>query len=229
MSSAVVYFRDAKSFVMAPLEYLFASAGSQFTFTEKATWGINVHDGFRGGHYAIIGASILIKEDDLYAGGGGRNKVGGIAAAATQGLRIADRATGGVLIDKAASSIGGALGGLSGGAGTSGGIPNILNVDSLKNELASDPAMSRPATEAFLARVKNADKYLVKVPIRFGSQVTVGKGVTNNILAPAGPASTPLVVGGQMLVADMMHDCYFDQRTLMGTSTMRAVKVSDVI
>ena len=36
-------------------------------------------------------------------------------------------------------------------------------------------------------------------------------------------------IKGVFLVADVMHDCYFDHRTLMGTTTMRVVKVSDVM
>ena len=223
IANPTVYYRDSDTFVMAPLQELFLTAGSQYTFIESATLGKEIHDIFKDkksgniphGHGSIIAAGLIIKEDDVQ---GARNKLGSISAAVNQGLRIFDKAINEPMVNKFAG----------GGIGKSGGIPNIHNFNSLKNELSADPSINKIASEQFLARVKNADKYLVKVPIKHGMECTVGKGVTNKLLAPSGGGQEKQV-GGQMLIADIMHDCYFDQRTMMGTSTMRAVKVSDVI
>ena len=235
IANPTVYFRDAESFVMAPLQLIFATTSSNYTFIESAALGKEVGDifldkkngGIPHGHGSIISAALIIKEDDLY---GARNNVGQAAAALTQGLRIFDKAINKPAINKMASGTGlaGLASSVGGAIGTSGGIPNILNFNQLKNELSSDPGINKIASEAFLAKVKDADKYHVKVPIKHGINLTVGQGVTNHILAPAG-AGREKQVGGLMLIADLMHDCYFDQRTLMGTTTMRAVKVSDVI
>ena len=90
--------------------------------------------------------------------------------------------------------------------------------------------MQRPREQEFLARVQDADKYLVKVPIKNGLKLTVGQGVNARILAPAGDQiQHAKLVGGLMLCADVMHDVYFDIRTVMGTTTFRGVVVKDVI
>jgi len=217
-----VYYRDADAFVMAPLFAVFLQASPQHSFTEYGTLGIDTSDIFDSngrGHNSIIASSVIIKEDDLAKGG--RNQLSTFKAL-TQQHTVFDWAKNIMPVD------------LPGGK-TGGGFPNVLNFNSYRNDLSHDPSMCKPQSEEFLARVKDADKYLVKVPIRYGSKVTVGKGVQLRMIAAGGSggdsAQVPqsMEIKGVFLVADVMHDCYFDHRTLMGTTTMRVVKVSDVM
>jgi len=234
LPTPTVYYRDAQIFNMVPLFQSFASAGPQHHFIESATWGKRIEELFDGGngfhspHDAIISAALIVKEDDINSV---RNKIGNSISAASQAENIYDNANNSLAIEKAASATG-LLGSLSGIAqnlvGSSGGSMNVQGFDHLRNELATDPAIHRVTSQEFLAKVKDADKYFVKVPIKNGMKCTVGKGVFNQLLIPTG-ADKEKRGGGLMLIADIMHDCYFDQRPLQGTTTMRGVIVSDVL
>jgi len=228
MPTPTVYFRDRDAFVMAPLFQVFLSAGSQYTFQESATLGKRIEEIFESAHDAIISAALVVKEDDINSV---RNKIGQSASASSQSENIYNHANNSLAIDKPASATG-LLGALSGLAqnivGNRGGTMNVQGFDQLRNELSNDPAMFRVVSQEFLAKVKDADKYFVKVPIKNGIKCTVGKGVTNKLLIPSG-ADAAKIGGGLMLIADIMHDCYFDMRPLMATTTMRGVVISDVI
>lgn len=224
-ANPTVYFRDAQSYVMGPLQDVFAQTSANYEFIEKATWGIHIDDMFNA-HNAVIAASLLVEEDDIR---NSRSSIGSSAAAAKQSLNVFNIGKNIIDIDKAASDTG--LSGLvniaAGFSNKAGGSMNSMLFNSLRNELSTDPSISRVAEQEFLAKVKDADKYLVKVPIRGGLKCTVGQGVNARLLGPAGDQNARQI-GGLMLVADMMHDCFFDKRTVMGTSTFRGVRVGDV-
>lgn len=225
-TNSTVYFRDRDSYVMAPLQDLFRSASAQNTFIEKATWGTNIRDMFEA-HNAVISAGLLVEPGDI---SGARSKLGASAAAASQALNIFNFGTNKIDIDKTATATG--LNSLVSAATSSfvnsrGGSMNNLLFNFLRNELSTDPSISQVQSEEFLAKVKDANKYVIKVPIRGGLKCTVGKGINARLLAPAGDQKAE-VIGGLMLVADLMHDCQFDKQTVQATTTFRAVKVEDV-
>lgn len=226
-ANPTVYFRNRDSYVMGPLQDIFAQASPVVTVEERATWGASMNDMFVNAHYAIIGATLLVDEEDIKKK---RNKLGMRSAAAYQNLNVFNNASQKIEIDKPATATAFAsmLSFLSGGGSKLGGLPNILHFNELRNDFSQDPSISRQQEMEFLAAVADADKYLVKVPIRAGLKCTVGQGVNAKILAPPGARTRSPVVGGQMLVADLMHDCYFDKRTAMATSTFRGVSLKDV-
>ena len=235
-----VYFRNADMHIMGPLEQIFATAAPNYDFIEAATWASDYRNMFgdssnaprtsQGAHDMIMAATVIVKEDDLKKS---RTNLHNIASSAFQAHRVFDSATHGRPMNLPAvpSGIGSLLSALSGiGSNMEGGSQNIHILDSLRQSPSTDPVMQRPREQEFLARVQDADKYLVKVPIKNGLKLTVGQGVNARILAPAGDQiQHAKLVGGLMLCADVMHDVYFDIRTVMGTTTFRGVVVKDVI
>jgi len=228
-ANPTVYFRDRSSYVMGPLQDIFRQASPAVTVVEKATWGTTVHDMFVNAHYAIVAATLIVKKED--AAQKGHTKIHHSAAAAMQSLNIWDQAGSKIAMEFGAKATGiaGIVTSLAGGASKLGGSMNNLIFNSLRNDLSSEPALKRTQEQAFMASVADADKYLVKVPIRAGLKLTAGGGVDARILAPAGASDRARVVGGNMLVADVMHDCYFDKREAQAFTTFRGVKIGDVL
>lgn len=215
-SGSTVYFRDRDSYVLAPLEHLFETMSPQATFVQKKTWGADWRDTFTSTN-AIIAARTVSDENSQR---GGASK---LAATASGGLNIFDIAKGTNVVDKIASKASGVL---SQFAKRGGGIPNVLQTDSRRNELSSDQAVNQVEQNSFQASVKDGVNYLIKVPIQSGIDCTVGKAINAKLIAPVGDQNTPSrnYIGGLMLVADLMHECYFDDRSVQATTTMRAVQ-----
>lgn len=73
----------------------------------------------------------------------------------------------------------------------------------------------------YKAAFARAPNYLIKISIEAGMKCTVGKGIKATMMAPlSGQFNT---VSGNFLIADLMHDCYFDNREITGTTTLRIV------
>ncbi len=240
-----MYFRDRFKHVICPLETIFGQMGSQKTFWqlqfgtvfEHTLQGADPraqHD--KPSNTAIIAAKTVVKE--LPNVSGGRGGGGNIASAAKGAMNMFDVADGKSPLQSSASAgSGGNIGGSSAlgsvsrfATGKFGGIQNVLQNDCRRNPLSVNQGINAVAENSFQASVKDATHYLVKVPFQSGISVTIGKGATAHLTPPFGdvPGGTisgsPLQrVGGQMLAARVMHECYFDQRLVQGTTTMELV------
>ena len=241
-----VYFRDRRGHVIAPLEHLFSTMSAQERFWQRATWGA-VFEHTLGGTNEIVGPTTAA-QDSFHAvmaahtvvkekpGTGGRRGGGNIAAAAAGSLHIFDISNLFPAISSAAAAaVGGSIGGssASGGAfaGKGGGMQNVFPHNENIRDLAANQLKNIASENTFQASVKDSVNYLVKVPIQSGIHVTVGKGADAQLIPPFGDVpggrsdlgGSDQRIGGLMLVADVMHECYFDQRIVQGTTTMRMV------
>jgi hypothetical protein len=226
-SNPTVYYRDANQFVIGSLEDIFRTSFPQTVVQERSTWGASIHDMFERAHYGVIAAGVIVDQEDVNKA---RSRLHNVAAAAYQNLNIFDAANNSIIQDKKATATSLASYVAASAANKIGGSLNVHQLNSLRNEPSQDPTYKRQQENEFLSKVKDATKYLVKIPIRAGLQCTVGKGIQADLLAPGDGLTRPSKkVGGHMLIADIMHDCYFDKRTAMATSTFRGVVVKDVI
>lgn len=220
-SGTSVYFRDRDSYVMAPLEMLFATMGEQARFIQSATWGTHI-DHIFDAHFAIISASTVTGN-----GEGGAGKGGNLAAAASQGHTIMDRKKHQIINEAQAglqSLAPWANMALPAFGSKFGGKINVLAMDESRNPLQTDPALFKRAANLFQAAVKDAANYHIKVPIKGGLKCTVGKGIYAKLIPPVGDlGETTHPVSGRMLCADVVHTAFFDKRTVQGTTTIRAV------
>lgn len=224
-TGSTVYFRNRDEYVFGPLEHIFNTLSPVESFIQKNTWGADWKDIFNS-YNAIIAASAVVNEDQV-----GRGGSQAISAAMNQAHTIYDHKLKKTVIQKMGSQIsaGAALGnamlsGMKNWSKKHGGIVNVLQMDSSRNELSTDAAMNAPQEKLFQAMVKDSPNYIIKVPIQTGINCTVGRGVNAKLLAPHGDQNTGrTTVGGLMLVADLMHECYFDDRLVQATTTMRCV------
>ena len=108
--------------------------------------------------------------------------------------------------------------------GSSAGLPltNILT-NSLKWPNATAPFTKIAAENAYQAKVKDGINYLVKTTIESGFEdsFTAGNRVTARLMAPLVDPHNTLDV--TLLIADCMHEAYFDDRIVNGTTTIRGV------
>ncbi len=220
-SGSGVYFRDANSYVISPLEHLFDSMSSQATFTQRNTYGSDWRDTFTTTHIVI---SAMTKKDEnanSSRGGGGA-----LAGAGAQALSVFDPSAGIAAISQGAKKTG--LSAFGGGGPFSGGSQGVMQHDTRRAPMTAFQGINKVAEVAFRAKVKDGVNYLIKVPIQGGIDCTVGKGITALLVPPQGDQKKAgaQTVGGLMLVADLCHECYFDQRTVQGTTTFRAVQLS---
>jgi hypothetical protein len=216
-SGCPMYFEAYDGHHMGPLEYYFKSASAQAHFDQQSTWGREYEHIWTTTH-AIISARTVKNETKA----AGRSGAGQMAAAASGALSMFDNALGNTAISQMAGAVGG--GGKFGGKG--GGIQNVLQTDSRRLPLSADQGINAKIQNLFAAKVRDGVNYLVKVPIQGGIYVTVGKGVDCKLQAPIGDKNSGRnLVGGLMLVADVMHDCWFDDRQIQATTTMRCVTV----
>jgi len=228
-TGSTVYFRDRDSYVMAPLEYLFMTMGSQETFEQRQTWGQHWTDTFTT-YNAIIHATTKINEDQ----GKQRGAISNITAATSGMINVFDRALG---QEVAMSAVGAAAAAFSAAAGVGdlkkfvtgrmGGLPNVHETDSRRLAPGTDQQINMVAQNAFQAKVKDGTNYYIKVPVQTGFNVTVGQGITAKLLPPIGDSdkNSANYLDNQMLVAEVNHECYFDDREVMGTTTMRGVQI----
>ena len=226
-TGSTVYFRDAKEYVMAPLEHLFATMSSQAEFIEKQTWGSDWRDTFNAFN-AIIVASSVVKE-----GQGQQAGAANLAAANKGAVSLFDVTQGKEVLMQAAQqaqSIGNQLTSNLGkfSKGKFGGMPNVLQMDTRRNETSNEQGMNIVQQNMFQAQLKDSVNYYIKVPIQGGINVTVGKGFTAKLLPPVGDLNMSIRsrIGGLMLACDVHHECYFDQRERQATTNIRGVQIN---
>jgi hypothetical protein len=227
-TGSTVYFRDRYQYVMAPLEVLFMTMGSQEHFIQKQTWGTNYLEAMGGGdiYRSIIHGTTKVDEDKDRQ----RGAMAAVSAAAMGAANLWDQNLGTeALLNAFATAAQGIAGSVASQftRGRMGGLPNVMQTDSRRQAPSTDQQINMVAQNAFQARVKDGTNYLIKVPCQTGFNVTVGKGITADLLPPIGDAdnNSAQTVGGQMLVADVNHECYFDDREVQGTTIMRAVQI----
>ena len=228
-ANPTVYFRDAICYQLGPLQSFFQQSVPTVEVFERATWGTSINDMFEAAHYAVLASAVLVNEGDA-AGGAHRGRLGNIAQAAYQAENVFNLAKG--ILDKdlpaRALDFASLIPVFGKAIGRSGGSVNVLISNELRRNFEHDPSIKRTQEVQFLASVADAVKYLVKVPIRPGLKMTAGSGVNARLLAPAGAQGRARPAGGHMIVAEIVHDCWFDDRETQATSTFRGVKVADV-
>lgn len=219
-SGSTVYFQDKEGHVIAPLEHLFATLAPQQVFEQRATWGSDWRHIFTATN-AIIAAQTIIDENKNSGRAGSQQ----LAAASSQALNVYDMKDKGLIVSKAAQAF--SSGPMSRFAAKNGGIVNTLMMDSARNDPSQDPAQNRIQENLFQAKIKDGVNYLIKVPIQSGIQVTIGQGIDARLIPPSGDQNTGYnAIGGLMLVADLCHECFFDDRQVQATTTMRAVQIN---
>jgi hypothetical protein len=223
-TGSTVFFRAYDHYVLGPLEMIFAQMGSQATFEQRATWGSEWQHTF-----TTINAIIEAQQIDNGKGGADMAQASGAASSVfdiTQGSDIVRK-----LMSAAGDASGfGGRGGVGGAiaqfAKKGGGFQNVFQVDSRKREPSTEQVMNKGAENSFQAAVKQATNYRIKVPIQSGINCTVGQGITAKLIAPLGDQPRGgYAFGGQMLAADIKHECFFDNRLVQGTTTFRAVQL----
>jgi len=217
-SGAGVYFENKTSAVIGPLEYFLNSAPvSGLTLKDSDTWGTSYKHMFGGD--GAIGAILAQK---IYHKDGGEGGAGDQVKAASQETTLFDQGTRTRVMAAIKSTN---IAGLASKFGSgSGGIAIHSFMDKARNDQSTDPAMQAAAENAIKAKVRDGTNFLVKTTIEAGfSPLTVGNRV--NVILKAPLQSPTETFEGILLMADVMHETYFDNRIVSGTTTIRGVKV----
>lgn len=228
-----LYFRDAKQCNLVPLEHLIQNFSSQGTFTQKATWGSSASDTFNATN-AIL--AVQYGDEHDAHGTGGAIDVSRLASTVNQERKVWDLIAGTKAVNNPASpvsagaSLGTAivslLGSVFGGAtGGHGGEHNYVIHDPTKMPLAN--ARQTDSEKLYASQMKGGGTVTIMVPCQSGLSVTVGQGITANLLAPAGTSGSPQMDprGGQLLVTDVVHNVNLSgTAAIMGTTTIRCIK-----
>jgi len=208
-----VYFKNRDGHHLAPLSALYAEAGNDETFIQKATWGANWFDVVEAQRAIIVAVADVDDQKPGSAASGAR--------ASTKGQKqsIFDLATKKMVKD-----------GMKGGK--LGGMPNMHMIDSKNNDEASDPSAKTIGENLFRSQVQDTASMSVKVPIQSGINVTVGRGCYLSLMAPIGDLTSPPDGGGESrlagtyMIADLCHELFLDDRQQNGTTTFQAYRVS---
>lgn len=229
-TGSCLYFRDAQSYVLAPLEALFAQLSAQQTFFQEATWGKNWFDEVRAQN-SIISAVADVDYNDS-----GRTSMKDIADKVSQEKKVFDFRIKDLAVNKMAGipGIGAVVGSamsvasavLSGGIGGHGGRPNYSVMDSAHLPAQLDPSNKAEAEQLYQALIKNGPTITVKVPIQSGIQCTVGKGADLKLLPPVGDVNNigPNMASGMYMITDLMHYLCSDDRQMTGVTIFQAAK-----
>jgi hypothetical protein len=218
-TGSTVYFENKYSAVVGPLEHILNTSAIGGDLIDSDTWGYDYRHIFGGGgsEKQIIMAKIYHK--DGQAGGDAGDQV----KQAKQQLTLFNQQTKFPIMNAVQSIAGNAK--LLKHVGPFGGMSIKMVNDPQRNPQSNDPANSEMAENAFKSLIKDGTNYLIKFPIESGfkAQMTVGNRAEVTLRAPT--VDSVHAVKGPLLIADLMHECYFDNRELSGTSTMRGVKV----
>ena len=207
-ASSTVHFRNRDSTVFGPAQALVRRLAPTVTVEQKETIGelgsnIFAEQGSKGAD-SILASKIYKKEDAGDA----------IAAVAAAGGTAAVSK-----YDQYArfAQIG------STGSATNRGITSSAIWNAARNTEATDPSSKTVAEFQYKAAWAQAKNYLIKISVDSGfkPRVTVGNGIEAKMMAPLVQYTT--TISGLFLMADLMHDCYFDNREIMGTTTIRIV------
>lgn len=231
-TGSTLYFRDASSHVLSPLEFLFDTLSPQDTFIQKATWGSNWQDAFSA-YNAIIEADTIIDNHD--SAGRTTQEVSG---SSKQGNVIFDVKTKSFVVNnligqavgmgKLAGSASGILSNLSkfSSAGSLGGKPNFQIWDTNQTPKENIPSLKTPEERLYQDAARNGPQVKIMVPIQSGIKCTVGKGVIAKLLPPVGDmgGSVTNSVGGLMMVTELVHSVYNNDQSTNGTTTMKCIQ-----
>lgn len=222
-TGSTVFFRNRDEYVIAPLEHLFQTASPLESFVQKSTWGSEWQHTFNATNAIISAATINQGEGESGVGGGSH-----IAMAASGALNVFDISKGMEVMlpqfGQIASAIGnGEIGGMSRFIrGKLGGMQNVFQTDNRRNDLSNEQLINSIQERMFQAQVKDGVQFLIKVPIQSGINATVGRGVRAKLLPPSGDMARGLQRLPELfLAADICHECYFDQREVQATTTIR--------
>lgn len=229
-SGNVLYFRDAKEAVLAPMEALFSNMSAQQQFFQENTLGKNWFDIVRAEN-AIIAAIASVETNK--SGRGGMDKIAGAAA---QEKKVFDFRTKNVVVDLPARKIaegivtGQALGLLApilnGMMGGHGAQPNYMTMDSSHLPTELDQSNGTEQERLYRAMIGNGPALTVKVPIQSGILCTVGKGADLKLLPAIGDLDNvyPNSMSGMYLITQLCHDCAADDRMVQATTTFECVR-----
>lgn len=228
-SGSTLYYRDRDSYVLGPLEALFAQLSAQQTFYQEATWGKNWFDVVRAQN-AIISVVADCDYNDS-----GRSSMSDIADKVSQEKKVFDFRIKDLAVNKSASmpSIGSIVGSafslasaVLGGGSSHGGKPNYSVMDSAHLPTQLDPSAKSEAEQLYGALIKNGPGLTVKVPIQSGIQCTVGKGADLRLLPPVGDVNEigPNMASGMYLITDLMHYLCSDDRQMTGVTIFQCAR-----
>lgn len=232
-------FRDAQAVNLAPLQYLYDNMASQEFFLQKETWGGNFFDPLI--YNSIIAAHPEIDSDTSE---GGRSNVQDIAATVNQSQVVFDMFSGTLSTFKKGAQIGAGTFGsgksigqlissipsnlLSLGAGSLGGAPNIQVTQSNRWNRASAPDTKTMAERRYAAEAKGGPQLRIKVPMQSGINVTIGKGITAQLLPPTGDLTNANIFAygmtGKWLVKELLHEVFTDDREVQATTSMALMR-----
>lgn len=218
-SGTSVYFRNMEEYIIAPLEHLFATMSPRIQLIEKETWGSDWQDTFNS-YNAIIHATTKVEE------GSGTTGSHETAATAKQAINMFDVTGGKEVIQQLGQMVGTTA--LSKFAkGRMGGLPNVLQMDTRRNEPSNDQGMNIIQENLFKAKVKESVNYYIKCPIQAGINIVAGRGFEAKLLPPVGDLNKGHNrVGGLLLAADVHHECNFASTTVQGTTSVRGVSIT---
>jgi hypothetical protein len=217
--AAVVYFEQHQFqgnpiHRAAPLQkFMDAPAGA--TWIQRDTWGNEKGHifGTDKSENAIL-ASKLYKKDDEGSGGGA--SLDNLLKTIMQSQTVIDQYSRNPTTREIVGTPNGPAR-LLPWASKYGGQLFINMLDQARNDLSSDPSIKTKLQSAFVGEVKARTNYLVKVGLQAGIRQTVGNCINLELLSGTN------VVVGKFLIADLMHEAYFDNRVVQGTTTVRAV------
>ena len=143
--------------------------------------------------------------------------------AASAAINIIDQFARIPVMKQAKTMMNGALGQFT---GKNGGIQTSGLTDKARNPLSVDPATKQTAEDAFKAKVKDSTNFLVKTTIEAGLDPYFTAGNRVNVTLLAALTNPYNLVQGVLLIADCMHETYFDNRKVSGTTTIRGVALN---
>lgn len=217
-SGAAVYFENKFGASLGPLEYYLNESPVGLKLIDSTTWGTDYRHIFGGaGAVNAVLAHKIYHKDGQAGGAGDQAKAAGQSTTLfSQDKRTAVmNAIPSVNIPNLAKFI----------SSGSGGIAIHSFMDGARNNMSIDPALQAAAENAVKAKVKDGTNFLIKSTIEsgFNDSFTVGNRITAFLRAPL--ESPTEVFDGTLLLADVMHECYFDNRIVSGTTTSRCVVV----
>ena len=233
-SGNTMLFRDADALVLAPLEHLMQNLREEYKFIQKMTWGTSWRDIFEAENMVIEAKAQPRPGQD-----GGYTNVMDTAEAYQQSRTSIDMNSGKININQVLKYVveNGVLQGRSldqlasnlldrFSTGMFGGRVNqlITNFDRALQE--ADRVIKTDTEKLYAATAKGGPQYVVKVPMRGGLNVTVGKGVYVHLLPSYGDSnSTPEnAVDGLMLVTDVVHELWQDGRAEQAFTTFQCIR-----
>lgn len=216
-TGSTMFFRNRDEYVIAPLEHIFNTMGSLESYEQRATWGSEWHHIFTSTNAIVAASTIRDKEDST-----GRASATSSAMASMGALNVFDIAKG---MEIFPPKFGISAGGINKFIrGKLGGIQNVLQLDTRRNEPSHDQSLNAVQENMFRASVKDGVQYLIKVPIQSGINATVGKGIRAKLLPPTGDLNRGYNnIPSHFLVADLCHTTFFDSREFSAFTEMRIV------